>query len=526
MSGPAGNTLDIQSKDVIKLILQFCQENALLSTLTALQNETGVNLNTIQHRDTFLDDVKQGRWDKVLMELAHVKLSPASLVDLYEQIIVEMLDMGELELAKSLLRKSEAMNHLRLNNIDRYLRLEHYLQRGSVDLRDFYDAGVSTDKRRAQLATLLGKEIQSVEPSRLMSLLAQALKWQQYQGIVAPGADYDLFRGDSVLSSSSAASEEEDIPTTLDRTIKFQDKNYPECCRFSPDAQYLVTGSVDGFIEVWNYSTGKLATNLPYQSNDDFMMHDKTILCLNFSRDGEYLASGSIDGHIKVWHIRTGKCLRKFEPAHPQGVTCLYFSKNATQVLSGSFDGTLKIHGLKSGKSLKVFRGHNSFVNDCFFTESEDRVVSCSSDATVRVWDAKSAECLQTLRPTQSVRIKDISVRGVIGMRNNPDLVLICNASPIICIMSIRTQTITKQFTLDNNKNFLCCTLSPKQTYLYAVSEDNILHCFDVDKGTHLQSMELHPKEVISIMHHPNRNVLASISTDCTLRIWKSINKV
>ena len=289
-------SLEIEATDVVKIVLQFLKENSLTQSLQVLQEESQVALNIVDNVEALVSDVQQGRWDAVMATVSTLKLPGLLLRNLYEQLVLELIELRELDMARQLLRTSEPMARLLELQPERHAKLESLASRPYFDARDAYSDGQTKERRRERLAEALRAEVSVVPPSRLLALLGQALKWQQHQGALPVGEKFDLFRGAALQRSA----EPETHVTSPGPVIKFGKKSHAECAAFSPDGQYLVSGSMDGFLEVWDFERGKVRTDLAYQEKDEFMMHDEPVLSLAFSQDSELLASGSQDGHIKV----------------------------------------------------------------------------------------------------------------------------------------------------------------------------------------------------------------------------------
>lgn len=151
------------------------------------------------------------------------------------------------------------------------------------------------------------------------------------------------------------------------------------CLQFS--RKYLMSGSYDATIKIWNIETGECVRTLTG--------HLKGVRALAF--DSQKLITGGLDSTIKVWNYHTGQCISTYR-GHDDAVSSVDFSGKT--IVSGSADCTVKVWHVDS-RTCYTLRGHSDSINCVKIHQPSNTVFSASDDTTVKMWDLNSNQCLR-----------------------------------------------------------------------------------------------------------------------------------
>lgn len=493
--------VEIEASDVVKLILQFLKENNLTASLHALSSETNIHLDVMDNPTTLYNNIITGNWSLVLETMTDASISIDIMSDVYEHIFKEMLAEGEIEAARVILRQTDTMVRMKEGDVERYLSLENAMSEAVNNEGAFSHSNTLKEQREA-LAKRILANVKTIPGGRLLTLLGRALEDENVGDTL-----YDIFRGQIPMDVAQG----DTIITTLYKQATLSKGSHAECAAFSVDGKYFILGLADGFMEVWNWATGQIRTDLTYQQDTTtFMVMPGAVICVEFQgNETDVFACGTSEGDLGVWRVSTGRVIKRILKAHGAGITSLQWSDDAQTLLTTSYDCTARLFGVKSGRVLKEFRGHQSHVNKAAFTPN-NTVTTISSDGSVKIWNANTAQCIKTLHciPDVKFALKTMDCNFVAG-----------NNSRVFQIREQRVQEFRDTKTKD--LAIVALKVSRQHKYLYALTENGLCLIFGFDNSAEMASLQVTESEVVGACFHPSLNVMVTFDVEGVIKFWK-----
>jgi len=165
-------------------------------------------------------------------------------------------------------------------------------------------------------------------------------------------------------------------------------ESYPEFCCVSNNQIYIAecTGNK---VNIWESSSIKHLGTLEG--------HKATITYCCFSPNDEYIVSGSEDKTLKIWSSKNYKELIVLN-GHTDSIKYCDFFSDGKRILSASNDSTLKIWNANNGKEIHTLKGHTMAVTICSISPDEKLIYSASYDNTLKLWDAIKCNELYSIK--------------------------------------------------------------------------------------------------------------------------------
>jgi len=205
----------------------------------------------------------------------------------------------------------------------------------------------------------------------------------------------------------------------------------------------------------------------------EMLGHKSSIYVVKFSKDGEYILSGSQDRTIKLWNPYKGLLIKSYD-VHSQDVLDLAMFQDNSKFASVGIDKQVYVIDSIKGSIMRRFYGHTERINSVACNELESVLVSGSYDCSVKIWDLKS----QSKDPVQTLSGAKDSITKVVVLS---DKIISTSVDGRLRQYDIRMgqmQTDDYGFAING------LDISPDEKYSIVSGLDNEIRLVENDTGT------------------------------------------
>lgn len=296
---------------------------------------------------------------------------------------------------------------------------------------------------------------------------------------------------------------------------------------FHPDGQRLLSAGEDQAIRVWDCATGS--------GLQVFTGHQHWIRAIAISPDGRLIASASFDQTVKLWDLETGACLDTLI-GHHKTVTAVSFSADGRYLASSSYDQTVKLWDLATGSCRKTLHKHTNLIWSVAFHPIEPLLASGGEDYTARIWEVETGHCRRTFQGYSNAIY-------TIALHQSQRLLVSGHEDQTLKLWDLQesfqetgqeTGQETSQNTQPNNTGsqpfrvlrghqgrVFSIGFNPAGSLLASGSSDRTIKLWNAHTGQCLQTLQGHASWVWAIAFDPQGQQLASASYDQTVRLWE-----
>lgn len=181
--------------------------------------------------------------------------------------------------------------------------------------------------------------------------------------------------------------DEEYVPSRDDSAVTFNGHQGPVFCgSLHPTKNIAVTGGEDDTAFVWSTENGNVLFTVTN--------HKDSVTATEFSADGNYLATGDMAGFIQVFKVTQDyKSVFEIEIGD---MSWMQWHSAANVLFAGADSGETYVWRIPSG-DCKVLQGNGNKAEMGILTADGKSLIVGYSDGSVKLWDIKTSSVVQDI---------------------------------------------------------------------------------------------------------------------------------
>lgn len=284
---------------------------------------------------------------------------------------------------------------------------------------------------------------------------------------------------------------------------------------FSPDGRYILSGSGDSTIRLWDVESGECIRELPGVSAANGGSR------ATFHPNGKWIAITSGGNSISLHSLSDSTTLKTFvckvgtatEILNGKHIYDLKFSPDGNTLASMSFDSKIRLWNVTTGESKVLMSAKDQSNAAISFSPDGSKLAVISLDGFVEIWDMETYHNIYTI---------DLETTGSSTIEFSPDGKMFATGSADEIIKLWNTEDGKLVSTLQGHKGSVnTVAFSPDGKYLVSGSQDGTLKIWNVQSGKCIDSWQGHDGAVYSVCFSPDGGLVVSGSEDSDVTVWE-----